>query len=187
MQNKTMTRVIGGVGAAALIGLGMATSLPRLGAAQTPNQSPSPAGPMGGGRGPGGRGMGRGGPGGPMETIAGLDPRDLTDAQRAQIKAIRDRHAGDMKPVTDRVLNARQALAKAVLTGADLNGPAVEIGAAETELALQSALIETEILGTLTPEQKQKIQDRQNQMAARRAAMELRRQSGGGSGTGNGK
>src|SRR5712692_8359941 len=106
MQNRTMTRTISGVGAAALIALGMAASLPHLGAAQDPTQGPTPAGRIGGGISPGGRGMGRGGPGragGPTEMMAGIDPRDLTDDQRVQIQPIRDRHAADMKPLTDAV------------------------------------------------------------------------------------
>lgn len=180
MQNRTISRIVGGVGATALIVLGMATAWPHLGAAQDPNQGPPPAGRMGGGRGPGGRGMGRGGPGGPMEMMAGIDPRDLTDAEREQIKAIRDRHAGDMTPVIDRVQKARQALSNAVLTGVgDIRGLALEVGAAEGELAFQHAQIETEVVGVLTPEQKQKIQDTQTQMAARRAAMKQQRQSPG--------
>jgi Spy/CpxP family protein refolding chaperone len=185
MTHITVPRVVGGLGVAALIALGMATSLPHLGAAQGPNQGLPHAGLMGGGRGPGGRGMGRG-PGGPME-MAGINPRDLTDAQREQIKAIRDRHADEMKPVMNRVQNARQALSNAVLSGVgDIRGLALEVGAAEGELAFQNAQIETEVLSVLTPDQKQKIQDRQKQMAARRAEMKQRRQSQG-SGSGNAK
>jgi periplasmic protein CpxP/Spy len=178
MHKKTMTRVIGGLGAAALIAVGMATSWPHLGAAQ----GPPPAGRMGG-RGPGGRGMGRGGP---MD-MAGIDPRDLTDAQREQVKAIRDRHADEMRPVMDRVQKARQALANAVLSGVgDIRGLALEVGAAEGEAAFQNAQIETEVLGVLTPEQKQKIQDRRKEMEARRAEMTQRRQSRGAA-SGNAK
>ena len=177
MQNKTITRVMGGFGAAALIALGMAVSLPHVRAQQDPNQGPPPAGRMGG------RGMGRGGPGGPMGPpgmMAGIDPRDLTDAQREQIKAIRDRHADEMKPVMDRVQKARQALANAVVTGnGDIRGFAQEVGAAEGEAAYLNAQIETEVMALLTPEQKQKIQDRQKQMEARRAEMAQRRQSRG--------
>ena len=177
MQNKTITRVMGGFGAAALIALGMAVSLPHMRAQQDPNQGPPPAGRMGG------RGMGRGGPGGPMGPqgmMAGIDPRDLTDAQREQIKAIRDRHADDMKPVMDRVQKARQALANAVVTGnGDIRGFAQEVGAAEGEAAYLNAQIETEVMAVLTPEQKQKIQERQKQMEARRAEMAQRRPSRG--------
>src|SRR5581483_2926322 len=109
-----------------------------------------------------------------------IDPRDLTDAQREQIKTIRDQHAQDLKPVMDRVDAARQALASAVISGqGDIRGLAIEVGAAEGELAFQNAQIETQILSILTPDQKQKLQDRQAQMEARRAQMMQRRQSGG--------
>lgn len=179
MQKKTMTRTIGGLGAAALIALGMATALPHLGAAQNPQAQ---LGGRGGGRGPGGPGRGgrMGGPMGPQGMMMGLDPRDLTDAQREQLKTIRDRHAAEIRPVMDRVGKARQALANAVVTGiGDIRGLALEVGAAEGELAFQNAQVETEVVSILTPEQKQKIQDRQKQMEARRAEMEQRRQSRG--------
>jgi Spy/CpxP family protein refolding chaperone len=178
MQTRTMTRVIGGFGAAALIALGMLTTVPHMGAAQ----GQPPPGSMGRGPGgPGGRGgfgMGRGGPGGPMGL--GIDPRDLTDAQRDQVKAIRDNHAAEMKPLIERTQKARQALNNAVLTSVgDIRGLAFEVGSAEGELAFQQAQIETEILGVLTPEQKQKMQERRKEMDAHRAEMEQRRQSRG--------
>lgn len=173
MQNKTITRVVGGFGAAALITLGMAATLPHLGAAQAPNQGPPP-GRMGG-RGPGGHGRGHRGP-----MAFRLDPRDLTDAQRKQIKAIRGRHMEQIRPLADRAGKAHQALNAAVLSGnGDLRGLSQKVGAAETELAFSTAQIETEVLGVLTPEQKQKVQDRQKEMEARRAKMEQRRQSRG--------
>jgi Spy/CpxP family protein refolding chaperone len=109
----------------------------------------------------------------------GIDPRDLTDAQREQIKAIHDRHAEEMKPLFERAQNARQALDNGVLTAGDLRGLALEVGNSEGELAFQQAQIETEVLAVLTPEQKQKIQDRRKEMAARRAEMAQRRQSRG--------
>jgi Spy/CpxP family protein refolding chaperone len=119
--------------------------------------------------------------------MAGIDPRDLTDAQREQVKAIRDRHADEMRPVMDHVQKARQALANAVLSGVgDIRGLALEVGAAEGEAAFQNAQIETEVLSVLTPEQKQKIQDRRKEMEARRAEMTQRRQSRGAA-SGNAK
>jgi Spy/CpxP family protein refolding chaperone len=169
MQNRTITRMVGVFGASALIALGMATAIPHMRAAQDPAQQGPGAGRMGG-RGPGGPGMGRGGRGGPGGPMGfGVDPRDLTDAQREQIKAIHDRHAEEMKPLMDRVGNARDTLANAVITGiGDIRGLALEVGTAEGELAFQNAQIETEVLGVLTPEQKQKMQDRRKQMEERR-------------------
>jgi Spy/CpxP family protein refolding chaperone len=115
----------------------------------------------------------------------GINPRDLTDSQREQIKAIRDRHIAEIQPLADRADKAHRALNAAVLSGnGDLRGLSQEVGAAETDLVFATAQIETEVLGVLTPEQKQQIQDRQKQMEARRAEMEQRRQSRG---AGNGK
>jgi Spy/CpxP family protein refolding chaperone len=183
MRNETIGRIIGGFLGAALIAVGMMAFTPQIGTAQGAGQPPL-AGRMGGG--PPGRGMGRGGPGGPMG-MAGIDPRDLTDAERQQIKAIRERHADDIKATVDRVNSARQALATAVLSGVgDIQGLALEVGAAEGEMAFQSAQIEIEVLGVLTPEQKQKIQDRRKEMESRRAAMVQLRQSRE-NGAGNGK
>src|SRR5437867_3643273 len=96
MRNETIGRLAGGFLGALLIAVGMMAFTPQIGSAQGPGQPPP------GGRRGGGPGIGRGGPGGPM-AMAGIDPRDLTDAQREQIKAIRERHAADMKPVMDRV------------------------------------------------------------------------------------
>jgi Spy/CpxP family protein refolding chaperone len=113
--------------------------------------------------------------------------RDLTDAQREQIKSIRDAHADEIRPLMDRVQKAREALNAAVMTGTgDIRGVALEIGAAEGELAFQQAEIETAVIAVLTPEQKQKMLDRQKEMDARRAEMEQRRQSRQG-GAGNAK
>ena len=178
MQSRTLTRVIGGFGAAALVALGMATASPHLGAAQDPGQPP----PGGMGRGPGGPGMGRGGrggPGGPM-VPGGIDPRDLTDEQRQQVKAIRDSHAEEMRPLMERTQNAHEALDNAVVTGVgDIRGLALEVGNAEGERAFQQAQIETELLALLTPEQKQKMLERRKEVDARRAEMQQRRQSRG--------
>jgi Spy/CpxP family protein refolding chaperone len=92
-----------------------------------------------------------------------------------------------MKPLTDAVQNARQALSTAVLTGGDIGGLAQQVGAAEGELAFQSAQIGTEVLSVLTPEQRQKILDRQKEMAARWAEMEERHHSRGSGSGGTGK
>ena len=119
--------------------------------------------------------------------MAGIDPRDLTDAQREQLKTIRQNHAADVKTAMDHVEKARQALADAVVTGSgDIGGLSQAVGAAEGEMAFQNARIETEVMALLTPDQKQKIQDRRKEMAARRAEMEQHRQSRG-TGSGNAK
>ena len=44
--------------------------------------------------------------------------RDLTDAQREQVKAIRERHAERLRPLVERARTARQALDSALLSPA---------------------------------------------------------------------
>jgi Spy/CpxP family protein refolding chaperone len=113
--------------------------------------------------------------GGPLG--AGIDRRDLTEPQREQVKAILERHADEMKPIADRVEAARKALNDGIFAkSGDLRGLAMDLGAAEGELALAHAQIQTEVLAVLTPEQLQKVQERRTAMEARRAEMEGRRQ-----------
>jgi len=184
MQRETLSRVVGGFVGALVIAAGFLSFTPASSsAAQDPSQTPPAEGRFGGPRrgGPGGPGgpAGRGGRfGGPMGF--GVDPRDLSDAQREQIKAIRDRHAAELKPLVEQSQAARKALHDNVLAGGgNLRGLALDLGKAEGDLAFANAGIELEMLAVLTPEQRQKMQDRQKEMEARRAEMEQRRRSRG--------
>ena len=169
MQIETVSRTVGGLVGALIFTVGLFSFVPSVGAAQDPNQAP-PADGRFGGRGwggpggPGGRGGRIGGPLGP-----GIDVRNLSDAQREQIRAIRERHAEELKPLVDRVRTARQALAEAVQSNGDLRGPSIELGVAEGELALKNAQIQVDLLAVLTPEQRQQMEDRRKEMEARRA------------------
>jgi Spy/CpxP family protein refolding chaperone len=183
MTKQTFSRTIGGFAAAALVAVGMAAAVPHIVAAQDPTQGPPPMGRMGG--------HGRGGPGGfgreggPM--ALGIDPRDLTDAQQQQTRSILNAHKDEMKPLMDRLEKAHDALSNAVLSGGgDLRGLAAEVGAAEGEVALEHAQIESEIFAILSPDQKAKIQQRRQDMDARRQQMQQRRQARGSKG-GNAK
>jgi Spy/CpxP family protein refolding chaperone len=110
----------------------------------------------------------------------GVNPRDLTDAQREQVKAIHERHAAEMKPLIEQAQAARKALQDNVLAGGtNLRALAMELGKAEGDLAFANAQIQGEVLTLLTPEQRQKMQDRAKEMDARRAEMQQRRQSRG--------
>jgi Spy/CpxP family protein refolding chaperone len=110
----------------------------------------------------------------------GVDPRDLSDAQREQVKAIRDRHAAELKPLIEQSQAARKALHDNVLAGGtNLRGLALDLGKAEGDLAFANAGVELEVLAVLTPEQRQKMQDRQKTMEARRGEMEKQRGSRG--------
>ena len=186
MQTGTLTKVVGGFVGALVIAAGVTSYTPLAGAAQDQNQSAPAegrAGRFGGARhggpgGPGGPGRFGGPMGGPMGF--GVDPRDLTDAQREQVKAIHERHAAEMKPLIEQSQAARKALQDNVLAGGtNLRALAMELGKAEGDLAFANAQIQGEVLALLTPEQRQKMQDRAKEMDSRRAEMQQRRQSRG--------
>ena len=171
----SLTRGIGGAVGAALFAIGLVALAPHIDAAQDQ--------PLAQGERvrPGGRGFG--GPGGrmggPMGGAFGDVMRDLTDAQREQVKAIRERHADRIRPVVERSRAAREAIDAAVLAGntANLQTLSIEVGNAETELSFAQAQVQSEIYGVLTPEQKQRIVERRKEMEARRAEMMKRRQN----------
>ena len=129
----------------------------------------------------GGRGFG--GPGGPGGRMGGPMAfrevmRDLTDAQREQVKAIHERHADRIRPLAERAHTAREALQNAILSGnsGNLQALSIEVGNAETELTFAQAQVQLEIFNVLTSEQKQKIAERRKQMQERRSEMLKRRQ-----------
>ena len=105
--------------------------------------------------------------------------RDLTDAQREQVKAIHERHAERIRPLLERTHAAREAVNAAVVSGntGNLQALSIEVGNAETELTFAQAQVQSEIFGVLTAEQKQKIAERRKEMETRRAEMLKRRQN----------
>jgi Spy/CpxP family protein refolding chaperone len=104
--------------------------------------------------------------------------RDLTDAQREQVKAIHERHAERIRPLAERVHTAREAIQNAVLSGNvnNLQALSIEVGNAETELAFAEAQVQSEVFNVLTAEQKQKIAEQRKHMEERRGEMLKRRQ-----------
>jgi Spy/CpxP family protein refolding chaperone len=129
----------------------------------------------------GGRGFG--GPGGPGGRMGGPMAirevmRDLTDAQREQVKAIHERHADRIRPLAERARTAREALQDAILSGnsGNLQALSIEVGNAETELTFAQAQVQAEVFNVLTSEQKQKIADGRKRMQERRLEMQKRRQ-----------
>jgi Spy/CpxP family protein refolding chaperone len=129
----------------------------------------------------GGRGFG--GPGGPGGRMGGPMVfrevmRDLTDAQRDQVKAIHERHADRIRPLAERARTAREALENAILSGnsGNLQALSIEVGNAETELTYAQAQVQSEVFSVLTAEQKQKIVDRRKEMETHRTEMVKRRQ-----------
>ena len=159
--------------AASVVALGMAVAVPYINAQDQP-QAQQGEHARRGGRGPGGR-MG---PGGPMGGGFPGVMRDLTEAQREQVKAIREKHAERIRPLAERARTAREALNNAVMSGntGNLQALSIEVGNAETELTFAQAQVQAEIYNVLTAEQKQKIAERRKQMEERRGEMIKRRQ-----------
>ena len=159
-----------------IVALGLGATVPFTSWAQ--DQPPAQTEPgRHGGRGPGGPGGRMGGPMGGAFAFGGI-MRDLTDAQREQVKAIHEKHADSIRPLAERARTAREALDNAVMSGNDANLQAlsIEVGNAETELTFAQAQVQSEIMKVLTPEQKAKIAERRKQMEARRSEMQKQRQ-----------
>jgi Spy/CpxP family protein refolding chaperone len=182
MDSRNLKRVVGGLGTAAILAVGLVSTVPYIGAAQDqPQTQGDQARP--GRRGPGGPGRFGGAPGGrfggPMAdgAMRGV-MRDLTDAQREQVKAIHERNAEKIRPLVERLHNAREAVQHAVLSGntGNLQALSIEVGNAETELTFAQAQVQAEVFNLLTAEQKQKLAERRKEMDQRRQEMLQRRQ-----------
>ena len=166
---------------AIVVALGLGATVPFVGWAQDQTQAPTPGQEMRrghGGRGPGGPGGRMGGPMGGAFAFREV-MRDLTDAQRQQVRAIQERHADRIRPLADRAHAAREAVNAAVLAGneGNLQALSIEVGNAETELTFAQAQVQADIFKVLTAEQKGQIVERRKQMEARRAEMMKRRQN----------
>jgi Spy/CpxP family protein refolding chaperone len=164
---------------AIVVALGLGATVPYMSWAQ--DQPQAQAGqPRRGGRGFGGPGGPGGRMGGPMAGGPAIRDvmRDLSDAQRDQVKAIHERHADRIRPLAERAHAAREAVQNAILSGnaGNLQALSIEVGNAETELTFAQAQVQSEIFNVLTAEQKQKIAERRKQMQERRGEMLKRRQ-----------
>ena len=172
MKNTFLTAIV--------VALGLGATVPFVGWAQdqpaAQQQRRGGRGDFGPGRpgGPGGR------MGGPMDGGFGLRDvmRELTDAQREQVKAIHERHADRIAPLAERARAAREAVHTAVISGnaSNLQALSIEVGNAETELTFAQAQVQSEVFKVLTAAQKQAIAERQKEMQERRSEMLKRRQ-----------
>jgi protein CpxP len=155
-QEQRVIRTVGGV--AGMMGVAVmltAMTIPIL-AADGPAQGSPRAGrpgPPGGPGGPGGR-FGRG----------GLDLRGMTEAQREQVRGVREQHRDELRKLTEQLRTARQGLQASAAQGQVDEAKAAELGAATSALALANARMQSEIYALLTPEQRQQIQTRREEM-----------------------
>ena len=178
MDKQSLIRIAGGLGGAVVVAVGLIATVPHIDAVEAAQDQPPAQGErVRPGRGPGGPGGRMGGPmaGAPFREVM----RDLTDAQREQVKAIHERHGDRLRPLSERSHSAREALNAAVLAGnaGSFQALSIEVGSAETELSFAHAQVQSEIFNVLTAEQKQTIAERRKQMEARRGEMIKRRQN----------
>jgi len=109
-----------------------------------------------------GYGPGRGRGQGPMGEGRGLRGLNLTEAQRAQVKAIHDKHQASVQAKQEVAVAARKAMHEAMASTATeagtLKGLHEKVSAAQLDLMLERRAIRQEILPLLTPEQKAKFE-----------------------------
>lgn len=109
---------------------------------------------------------------------AGLNKLNLSDEQRAAIRAIVDAHSTAIETLAVQELEARSALVETIRM-TEVNESAVReassvVAAVDVELAVERAEIIAEIEDTLTPEQREKLakaQDRLRQALADRVSL----------------
>ena len=126
-------------------------------------------GPRGGGR--GGRGFGPGGPG------LALNELNLTEAQREQVREIRDRHQEQIQALSRRLgdlaAKQRQAIETVPVNETLITSATQDMTQAQVEVAVQEARINADIWSVLTPEQQATATKLR---AERKTQMEQRRQ-----------
>ena len=152
-----------------LIAAGLAAAL-LSGGALALAQAPAPPGPPGPGP-----GMHRGGPGGPGfggPRDFGLRGIDLSDAQREQVKSIRESHKDEFQQIGQKMRQAHEAFAQATeadtLDEAAVRARSTAVASAMADEAILRAKVRTEINAILTPEQLEQLKTRQQQMNNRR-------------------
>ena len=114
----------------------------------------------------------RGGPG-----MMGFSNLDLTDAQKAQMKQIRESHSQNLRPIMDQIHAKRQEIRQASGGGtfneALVTQKLIEIAPLEAKLQGEHLKMRQEMLSVLTADQKAKLDQAREQfkskMAERRA------------------
>jgi protein CpxP len=111
-----------------------------------------------------------GGRGGGMMGFRNLD---LTDAQKAQMKQIRDSHSQSIRPIFEQIRAKRQEIRQASQSGAFnealVTQKLTEIAPLEAKLQGEQFRLHQEMLSVLTPEQKAKLDQAREQFKSKRA------------------
>jgi periplasmic protein CpxP/Spy len=103
--------------------------------------------------------------------MMGFRNLDLTDAQKAQIKQIRESHSQSIRPIMEQIRAKRQEIHQAS-EGTSFNEALVsqklaEIAPLEAKLMGEQFRIHQEMLSVLTPEQKAKLDQTREQMKSK--------------------
>lgn len=114
---------------------------------------------------------GRRGPGGGRMGGFAFRNLDLTDAQKAQMKSIRESHQQNLKPLMEQIRTKRQEIRQASADGT-FNEAVVaqklsEIAPLEAKLMGERAKVHREMLSMLTAEQKAKLEQQREQRKTR--------------------
>jgi periplasmic protein CpxP/Spy len=137
-------------------------------------------------QGPGGGGPfgGRGGRG-PMGPGLALQALNLTDAQRGQVREIRERFREQGKALSQRLREAadkqRQAIETLPVNETLITSATQDMTQAQVDVAIQEARLHAELWSVLTPEQQAQATklraERKARMEARRQEFQQRRQN----------
>ncbi len=129
---------------------------------------------------PGSRGFGGPQGGGRGGMLPGLRALDLTDAQRDQIRSVREQHHDPALAQQHRA--ARQALNEAIKTDvvneSAIRGLAAQLALFEADAAVQRAYAHSGVLQILTPGQRAELSALQAQAEEFRERMRPRRREG---------
>jgi Spy/CpxP family protein refolding chaperone len=121
----------------------------------------------------GGRGSGGSRFGGPGGSGGGLPIRalNLSEAQQEQVRAIRERHAADIRTAQERLRKAMNAQRKVVETIPVNEGlirtTTQELADAQTDVAIEQARVLTDTWAILTPAQQAQVKKLQAEREAR--------------------
>jgi len=116
-------------------------------------------------------GRGQGMRGGERMMGGGFRDLDLTDAQKAQIKQIRESHSQNLRPLMEQIRAKRQEIRQAS-EGGTFNEAVVtqklsEIAPLEAKLMGERSRLHQETLSVLTAEQKAKLEQSREQRKSR--------------------
>jgi len=139
----------------ASIALIAVTLLAAFALSETQNQGPFRHGGMWGGRGIG----------------LNLHRLGLSDAQKAQVKDIMTKERPTLRPLFQQLAQSRMQLAQYQASGnfdeAQVRAMAAQQAQIMTELTVQRARIQSEVIKILTPDQKSKLLEMQNERQQR--------------------